>query len=58
MVSTEAKLLHNTVHSRTHRKYAQHLAGHASIKITLDRYSHWMPSMGRNTAEGIDEALG
>jgi hypothetical protein len=24
----------------------------------LDRYSQWMPSMGHNTAEGIDEALG
>ena len=24
----------------------------------LDSYSHWMPSMGRNTADGIDEALG
>ena len=39
-------------------KYIQHLAGHASVQLTLDRYSHWMPSMGRNTAEGIDEALG
>jgi hypothetical protein len=38
--------------------YAQHLADHASIQLTLDRYSHWMPSMGRNTAERIDEALG
>jgi integrase len=42
----------------THPKYVQHLAGHASIQLTLDRYSHWMPSMGRNTAEGMDEALG
>ena len=41
-----------------HPKYVQHLLGHASIRLTLDRYSHWMPSMGRNTAEGIDEALG
>jgi hypothetical protein len=24
----------------------------------LGRYSHWMPSRGRNTAEGMDEALG
>ena len=32
--------------------------GHASIKLTLDHYSHWMPSMGRDTAEGMDEALG
>ena len=33
------------------------------VIYTLDRththyYSHWMPSMGRNTAEGMDEALG
>jgi hypothetical protein len=24
----------------------------------LDSYSHWMPSIGRNTADGMDEALG
>jgi integrase len=42
----------------THPKYVQHLLGHASIKLTLDRYSHWMPSMSCNTVEGIDEALG
>jgi integrase len=41
-----------------HPKYVQHLAGHASIQVTLDRYSHWMPSMGRNTADGMDKALG
>ncbi len=29
----------------THLKYAQHLARHASIQLTLDRYSHLMPSM-------------
>jgi len=42
----------------THLKYVQHLTRHASIQLTLDRYSLLMPSMGRNTAEGIDEALG
>jgi integrase len=42
----------------THPKRVQHLLGHASIQLTLDRYSHWMPSMGRATAEGMDEALG
>jgi integrase len=42
----------------THPKYVQHLAGHASIQLTFDRYSHWMPSMSRNTADGMDEALG
>jgi hypothetical protein len=30
----------------------------ASITMTLDRYSHWIPSMGRHAAEGIEEALG
>jgi integrase len=42
----------------THPTYVQKSLGHASARLTLDRYSHWMPSMGRNTAEGIDEALG
>ncbi len=39
-----------------HPKYVQHLLGHQSIKLTLDRYSHWIPSMGRATADGMDEA--
>jgi hypothetical protein len=34
----------------------QHLQGHASITMTLDCYSHWMPSMDRNTAKRMDEA--
>ena len=42
----------------THPTYVQKSFRHASVQLTLDRYSHWMPSMGRNTAEGIDEALG
>jgi integrase len=41
-----------------HPKLVQHLLGHASITMTLDRYSHWIPSMGRHAAEGLDEALG
>ncbi len=41
-----------------HPKLVQHLLGHASITMTLDRYSHWIPSMGRHAAEGMDEALG
>lgn len=40
-----------------HPKYVQHLAGHASIQPTLDRYSHWMPSMGKHTASAMDAAL-
>lgn len=42
----------------TNPTYVQKALGHASVQLTLDRYSHWMPSMGRNTAEGIYEALG
>src|SRR5215207_5865126 len=41
-----------------HPKLVQHLLGHVSITMTLDRYSHWMPSMGRHAADGMDEALG
>ena len=33
------------------------VAGHASIQLNLDRYSHLMPSVGRSTANGMDEAL-
>ena len=42
----------------THPTYVQKSLGHASVQLTLDRYSHWMPSIGHNTAKGIDEALG
>jgi len=50
------QLLRDLAHRRsTHLKYGQHLTEHASIQLTLERYSHWMPSMGRNTADGMDE---
>jgi integrase len=41
-----------------HPTYVQRALGHASVKMTLDRYSHWMPSMGRNTADGMEEVWG
>jgi integrase len=41
-----------------HPTYVQKLLGHSSIRLTLDLYSHWMPSMGSHTADGVDEALG
>ena len=41
----------------THPTYVQKLLGHASVQLTLDRYSHWMPSMGKHTATAMDEAL-
>ena len=31
--------------------------GHANIAITLDTYSHVLPSMQTQAAEGIDRAL-
>jgi integrase len=40
-----------------HPKYVQQSLGHTSIQLTLDRDSHWIPSMGTNTASGMDEAL-
>jgi len=40
----------------THPKLVQELLGHASIAITLDRYSHVLPSMGYATA-AIDAVL-
>jgi integrase len=43
--------------SDVHLKLVQHLLGHASITMTLDRYSYWIPSMGRHAAEGMDGAL-
>ncbi len=33
-------------------------SGTTSLHLTLGRYSHWVPSMGRNTANGMNEALG
>jgi integrase len=41
----------------THPTYVQKLLGHASVQLALDRYSHWMPSMGKHTANAMDEAL-
>jgi integrase len=40
-----------------HPKLVQELLGHSSIAITLDRYSHFLPSMGDQTALAMDAAL-
>ena len=42
----------------THPTYVQQLLGHASISLTLDKYSHFMPSMAVVTATEMDAALG
>lgn len=40
-----------------HPKFVQELLGHATIALTLDRYSHWIPSMGDQTATAMEAAL-
>jgi integrase len=39
-----------------HAKHVQHLVGHASVQLTLDRYSRRTPSTGRPAADGRNEA--
>ena len=39
-------------------KGVYHLSRLARIQLIFDRYSRWMPSLGRNTADGMDESLG
>ena len=40
-----------------HPKFVQELLGHATIAITLDTYSHVVPSMGDATAKAMEDAL-
>ena len=40
-----------------HPKFVQELLGHATIAITLDTYSHFIPSMGDHTARAMQDAL-
>ena len=40
-----------------HPKLVQDLLGHASVALTLDRYSHVMPGMGEQTPAAIEAAL-
>ncbi len=41
-----------------HPKFVQELLGHASIKLTLDTYSHVTPGMDGGTDSAMDDALG
>ncbi|MDQ3284491.1 MAG: tyrosine-type recombinase/integrase, partial [Actinomycetota bacterium] len=44
--------------SRSHHpKLVQELLGHASVAMTLDRYSHVLPGMGDQTAAAMEAAL-
>ncbi len=40
-----------------HPKYVQELLGHATISITLDTYSHFIPGMGSQVAEAMEDLL-
>jgi integrase len=51
---TAATLLHS---GGVHPKLVQELLGHSSIAMTLDTYSHWIPSMGEQTAAAMEAAL-
>src|SRR5215210_1405612 len=41
-----------------HPKLVQELLGHATISMTLDTYSHFLPSMGDQTAGAMGHAFG
>ncbi len=40
-----------------HPKLVQELLRHSSIAMMLDRYSHFVPSMGEQTASAMEAAL-
>ena len=54
----QAHVRHPAPGTRCPLQGGSHHQGHASITMTLDRYSHWIPIMGRHAADGMDEALG
>ena len=41
-----------------HPKFVQELLGHATIAMTLDTYSHYLPSTGDQAAGAMGDALG
>ena len=41
-----------------HPKFVQELLGHATIAMTLDTYSHYLPSMGDQAAGAMESVLG
>ena len=41
----------------THPMLVQELLGHATIAMTLDTYSHFLPSMGEQTVRAMEAAL-
>jgi integrase len=43
---------------RVHPKIVQELLGHDTIAMTLDTYSHYLPSMGNQASGAMGDALG
>ncbi len=41
-----------------HPKMVQELLGHATVAMTLDTYSHYLPSMGDQASGAMGDALG
>ena len=41
----------------THPKVVQEMLGHSSVTLTLDTYSHSVPSLGREAADRLDALL-
>jgi integrase len=41
----------------THPKLVQELLGNATIAMTLDSYSHFLPSMGEQTVKAMEAAI-
>ena len=41
-----------------HPKLVQELLGHATVAMTLDTYSHYLPSMGDQAGGAMGEAFG
>ncbi len=41
-----------------HPKIVQELLGHATIAMTLDTYSHYLPSMGDQASGAMGDAFG
>jgi site-specific recombinase XerD len=48
-VPSRTHLRHVLLARGVHPKPVQELLGHASIALTLDRYSHFTPDMGEQT---------
>ena len=41
-----------------HPKVVQEILGHAQISMTMDTYSHMLPTMQREAMEGLDNLFG